>query len=507
MTQKLIQSNELSRLHKSASLAKKNIGLCHGVFDILHVGHKRYFEAAKKRVDILVVSVTAAQFVGKGPGRPIFNNDLRCEMIASLECVDFVVISNESSSVNIISELKPNFYFKGMEYQDQTNDLSGKIIQEKKAVQQHGGETVFINEITFSSSKIANQLMPTIPKAAATFIQEIREKLSLDSIRDTFKRVKSKKILVIGETIIDEYSYVAPLGKPSKENIIATRYLESQTFTGGVVPIANQLANFSAKTTLCTLVGQQDYQQGITKQQVSSEIVYVPMYWDNGITTRKQRLVDPDYTRKLFEIYYIDDGAPPKKFQTQFRQWLADNLHKFDIVIVNDFGHGMIDFETAKLISSSTASLALNVQTNSGNRGFNLVTKYPKANFVCIDLPEARLATKMQFQDPIEVALSLLEILGCEALIITNGKHGAVGVKNGQAPINFPALTDNAIDTMGAGDAFFSLASLIFLEECNVLKAGFVGNALASLQVTHIGQDTRTDFALLDKYIKILLDA
>jgi cytidyltransferase-like protein len=66
-------------------LKKKNIGLCHGVFDVFHVGHKKHIESCKKKVSCLVVSVTADKYVNKGPGRPIFNEGHRAELISSLD--------------------------------------------------------------------------------------------------------------------------------------------------------------------------------------------------------------------------------------------------------------------------------------------------------------------------------------------------------------------------------------------------------------------------------------
>ena len=99
----------------------------HGVFDILHIGHKRYFEEAKSFSDILIVSITTNKFVNKGPSRPIFDNNYRAEMIAALEIVDYVVLSDSETAVNVIKQIKPNFYVKGKDYKNLKEDISKNI--------------------------------------------------------------------------------------------------------------------------------------------------------------------------------------------------------------------------------------------------------------------------------------------------------------------------------------------------------------------------------------------
>ena len=136
----------LEELKKKISVEKKKgkkIVLCHGVFDLLHVGHIKHFKSAKKSGDFLLVSITSDQFVNKGPGRPVFNHNLRSEAISSLECVDAVFINNFQTPVNLIKLIKPNIYFKGPDYKDYKNDISGQIQKETAAIRKVGGKRFF----------------------------------------------------------------------------------------------------------------------------------------------------------------------------------------------------------------------------------------------------------------------------------------------------------------------------------------------------------------------------
>lgn len=92
---------------------KKKIIHCHGVFDLLHVGHIYYFEEAKKLGDILIVTITEDKYVNKGEGRPFFSEKYRADSIAALKFVDYVYINRSETAEKIIKKIKPSYYVKG----------------------------------------------------------------------------------------------------------------------------------------------------------------------------------------------------------------------------------------------------------------------------------------------------------------------------------------------------------------------------------------------------------
>jgi rfaE bifunctional protein nucleotidyltransferase chain/domain len=133
----------------------KKIALCHGCFDLMHPGHIKYFQASKQMGDVLVVTVTPDQFVDKGPGRPAFNENLRSESIAALECVDYVAINKFPTAEETLRMLKPHFYVKGQEF-EKLEDKTGKIQKEVDVVNEIGAEMRFTHEIVFSSTQLLN---------------------------------------------------------------------------------------------------------------------------------------------------------------------------------------------------------------------------------------------------------------------------------------------------------------------------------------------------------------
>ena len=170
---KIYDLKKLSKIIKNLKQKKNKIVLSHGVFDLLHIGHIKHFESAKKLGHKLIVSVTKNEFIDKGPNRPLFDLKLRMEAIASLSCVDFVTYGNLDSAVDVIEHLKPDIYCKGQDYKILKKDVSKKIYKEKKAVLKNKGKINFTNEIKFSSSKILNTTGLVFNKHQKNFVERL----------------------------------------------------------------------------------------------------------------------------------------------------------------------------------------------------------------------------------------------------------------------------------------------------------------------------------------------
>src|SRR5580704_10506180 len=152
----------------------RSITLCHGVFDLLHVGHLRHLRVAEGFGDTLIVSITADEFVQKGPGRPVFQSLLRAEMLAAMELIDYVVVVNDLSAEPILHAVKPTVYAKGADYIDPEQDVTGKIVREQDIVEQYGGKLVFTEDITFSSSNLLNRFFNVFDPEVKSYLQGLK---------------------------------------------------------------------------------------------------------------------------------------------------------------------------------------------------------------------------------------------------------------------------------------------------------------------------------------------
>jgi cytidyltransferase-like protein len=122
----------------------------------MHPGHIKYFQAAKKMGDILVVTVTPDIYVDKGPDRPVFNQSLRTDSIAALECIDYVAINKWPTAEETLKLLKPHIYVKGQEFET-LQDKTGKLQKEYKVLEEIGAEMKFTHAIVFSSTELLNK--------------------------------------------------------------------------------------------------------------------------------------------------------------------------------------------------------------------------------------------------------------------------------------------------------------------------------------------------------------
>lgn len=502
MHEKIKQLNEISSLVAEEQKSGLKIVHCHGVFDLLHPGHIRHLHEAKNQGDKLVVSITPDRFVNKGPGRPAFNEKLRLEQIASLACVDFVVLNNSPDAVSIIKKIKPNIFVKGEEYKDHKSDITHKISQEAEAIKSVGGKIYYTNDIVFSSSHLINRFFDPDAIRISPFINTLKQKFSSSEILDKIESLSDLNVLLIGDAIIDEYQYVDPLGQSGKGVHLTAVLKENETFLGGALIIAKHLASFVKKVTLLTGVGEKEPFEGLAPN-IETEFIY----FEGFPTLRKKRYVlkDGNQITKLFETYSCNNSFLSQSQSKEVIQKISEKAKEADLIIVSDFGNGFINAGIINALCSQNKFLAVNTQTNSGNRGFNVVTHYHRADYISLNEPELRLAAHDRTSPLDKVVTDIAEILQCHQISVTRGVEGVALFEKGNKALTVPALTTRSIDRVGAGDSYFSLASLFAAKKHPLILGGFVGSVAAAIDVQIVGNKEPISKIDLCKYICRLL--
>lgn len=503
---KIKNPNELAKIIANLKKRGKKIVQCHGVFELVHPGHIFHFEAAKKQGDVLVVSVTADKFVNKGPGRPIFPAEVRAKALASMEFVDYVAINNDFNAVNLLKKIKPDIYLKGSEYESALKDPSRNLYKEAKAVESVGGRVMFTYEETHSSTNFLKNYFDLYPEEVKQFLNVFGKRYSARSVIDILKGLRDMKVLVIGETIIDEYHYCKGMGKIPKDNLISTRYLNDETFAGGALACVNHLAGFCKNVHLATVIGERNNYEDFIKRKLKPNVKAKFFYDKEGQTIVKRRFIDPTFFDKMFEIYYFDDKNLPDKVSGQIINHLNKTLKQYDAVIVTDYGHGFFSDKIISVLAKKAKFLAVNTQTNSANMGFNLITKYPRADYVCIDEPEARLAFHKKDHHIQEIINDILKSVKIKKLIITRGHQGSVACEYGKKNLYAtPVFSSRIVDRVGAGDAFLAITSPCVANGAPMDIVGLIGNAVGALHVAVVGNKSSIEPDILYKFIHTLL--
>jgi rfaE bifunctional protein nucleotidyltransferase chain/domain len=504
--EKLRTLQEVAAFSLKMRMAGKKVVQAHGAIDLLHLGHVRHLEAARRLGDALVVTVTADRFVNKGPGRPVFTEGMRAEMLAALEFVDWVAISESPDAVAAIECIRPAVYVKGQDYRNAETDVTGKITLERKAAEAHGGRLQFTDEATFSSSTLINRHLPVFEPHVRDYLDGLRRADALAGILELIDQIKSYRVLIVGDAIIDEYQYVLPMAKASKENVIATRYQNREVFAGGVFAAANHVASYCAEVDIVTCLGAAESYESFILEKLRPNVRLNAITRPGAPTTLKQRFVDPSQMRKLFEVYFIEDEPLATGLQAELDTTIAQMTKDYDVVIVTDFGHGLIAPSTIEELIASARFLAVNTQSNSGNLGYNLISKYAKADYVCIDAPEARLAAHDRFSNIADIADRLSrEHVDCSKIVITHGRNGCITFERGGAVHTIPAFGKNVVDTIGAGDAFLAITAPLVAAGGSMHHIGFIGNVVGALMIEIVGHRQSVEKSSLIKAITGLL--
>jgi rfaE bifunctional protein nucleotidyltransferase chain/domain len=503
--QKLVSLEELAEIVTELKRQSKQVVHCHGVFDLLHPGHIRHLQSARRFGDVLVVTITRDEHVNKGPGRPVFNQRLRAESLAALDCVDYVAVNRWPTAVEAISAIRPDFYVKGSDYADATKDMTGRIVDEIDAVHAAGGQVRYTDDITFSSTQLLNSHFSVYPEPAEAFLREFRQHYEADDIIARLKGLRDVRVLLVGDTIIDEYHYCSPLGKSPKDTFLTTKYLEAEVFAGGVVAAANHIAGFCDSVEIVTCVGADDAGEELVRSRLKRNVKATIFHRSGGPTTVKRRFVEPSFFKKMFEVCYLDDTPLPAKVQPQVCDYLAKHLDSYDLVTLTDFGHGLITPELSALLCERSRFLAVNAQTNSANAGFNLITKYPRADYICIDEPELRLAAADRFGEVVELIGGIASALHCGKVSITRGARGAVTYSAQEGFCEVPVFSDKVLDTVGAGDAYLSVTAPCVAAGWPMDLVGFIGNAVGALAVQIVGNRSSVEPVSLFKSLTAML--
>ncbi|MEN6424087.1 MAG: PfkB family carbohydrate kinase [Phycisphaerales bacterium] len=502
---KIVSLHELPViLHRCRNESRKIVH-CHGVFDLLHIGHIRYFEQARGFGDVLVVTVTPDRYVDKGDKHPAFPEQLRAEAIASLGVVDFVAVNEWPTAEQTLHLLRPDVYVKGSDFKSVDGDPTGKLALEEKICRDLGIELRFTHDIVFSSTNLINRFFSLFPKELQDYLDLFRRRYSLDRVLAVVEAMSCLRVLLVGDVIIDEYCYCSPLGASGKSPVLAVKYNSQDSFAGGVLAVANHLAGFAGGVRLLTVIGERGGYRDFIASSLHANVS--PEFWvqDGAPTTVKRRYLDGYSLHKLLEIYTIDDSGLSPARDRDLNLRFYHEACGYDMVVSADFGHGAVSPLLRESLARSSPYLAVNTQANAGNGSMHTISRYAKADYISLTERELRLDSRDQRTDLRLLGCDAARRLGCQSLAVTRGKNGACLCGPDGAFVVVPAFASQAVDTVGSGDAFFAISALAAKVGAPLEVAGFLGNVAGALAVQIIGNQKAIDRQSLTKYVTSLL--
>jgi len=505
MKQKIQNIENLEILFSKLKSEGKKIVHCHGVFDLLHVGHIKHLKEAKFFGDVLIVSITPDEFVNKGPGRPAFSTSLRLEALSALESVDYVVANKWPTAEEIIKIIQPNVYCKGPDYKNHSDDITGKITEEESAVKFVGGKIMYTDDITFSSSSLLNKFGNIYSKDQELFIRNIGDKYSFDVIKEKVEELNKLKVLVIGEAIIDQYVFCEALGKSGKEPILVLRDLETQEYLGGSLAIARHLSNFCNTVSVLSFLGEDNEYKSFIENNIEENIHLNFINKSNSPTIVKRRFVDNVDRKKVLGVYSINDDVLKENEEDKFIESFDKLSKEHDLVIVSDYGHGIVTPRIAEHISNSEKFVSLNAQVNAANIGTHNIRKYKDINCLIINETELQHEMRQREGDVLKMAAKLRGLINANYISVTRGKEGAFLLNNRKLPVLCPGFATQVVDKIGSGDALLALLSACLYSKIDDDLSLFIASIAAAQSVETIGNSVPVNKVMLLKIISHFL--
>jgi bifunctional ADP-heptose synthase (sugar kinase/adenylyltransferase) len=345
-----------------------------------------------------------------------------------------------------------------------------------------------------------------LPPETKDYLRVFEGTYSATGVIARLQELRQLRVLVVGEAIIDEYHFCRPYGIASKSSAVASQFINSETYAGGALAVANHLAGFCSDVHLVTTLGGQDSRESFIRERLKPNITPKFFFRSDAPTVIKRRYVQPFLATKLFEIAYFNDHPLPADTSAEMCGYLSEIISSYDLVVVSDFGHGMLNANAVDVLTSKSEYLALNVQMNSINHGYNIVTKYPRADYVCIDEQEARMARHEMYGSLDRLMESLSTQLEAKLMTVTLGHQGSRIHQSGSPEfLQTPVFSTGILDATGAGDALLSITALCARMGHPPDFIGFVGNAVGALAVQYMGNAESIQPDSLHSFVASLL--
>ena len=457
----------------------QKIVMCHGMFDIVHPGHIRHLLYAKAQGDMLIASLTCDEFGSKGDDRPYVPQDLRAANLAALEAVDYVLIDLRPEPLENIAALRPEYFVKGFEYTD--GGTHPKTQEEMNVVSAYGGEFLFSpGDVVYSSSQLLATHKPRLSLDRFSTLMEA-EGVTFRQLRDTLDRMAGIPVHVIGDTIVDKYSYCTLVGQSNKTPTFSVKLEESEVFVGGAGIVAKHLRSLGADVTFTTVLGNDEYGELVIKDLKEWDIKLNAVHDANRPTTLKERFWADSY--KLLQVDTLNNSPLAETYVNEMARLVRDT--KTDLVICSDFRHGMFHGDSISAVTSAIPAGAVTAADSQVSSRWGNITDFSGFDLITPNELEARFALGDQDSGVRHLARRLMLEAKAKHLILKMGERGILAYRHDSlSPRSFFYLdssVEDLVDAVGAGDALLAAASLALVSSKEIVHSAIIGNLAAAI--------------------------
>ncbi len=499
--EKILSLPELAPLRDAARAAGKKIVQCHGCFDIVHPGHVRHLRQAKAMGDLLLVTITGDSLISKGSGRPLIPQELRAENLAALDFVDWVVIDEHPTAAELLEVTRPDLYVKGREYE--TNN-DPRFQAERQTVERHGGAVVFSSgDVVFSSTALIAAMDHSVDPFHKRLSQLTRQaELQVPALNQLVASFAGKRVVVVGETILDTYVMCDRPEVAGESPIMTLRPVERRQYDGGAAIIARHLAALGARPVLVTALPDTDEGTALRHRLIAQGIEVRSITATANLPEKQRFLVGSQKVMKIDLVESVPLDAAHQERLLKLAEETArasTSTQSCHAAIIADFGLGLL---TPTLLTKLCRTLRkhANIMTGDVSGRRSSLRSMRSMDLLCPSESELRDAMRLYGEGLPLVAWNLMQETRTRNTIITMGADGLIGFDRLPDPAanqdgwqsrlkgeHVPALCPLALDPLGCGDALLSTATVALASGASLLQASFLGACAAGIEVERLG--------------------
>lgn len=452
-----------------------------GDFNILHPGHLRLLKFAKESGDYLIVGVNSDKLTNN---KNLLKENFRLESVKSSSYVDEAFLLEEDPCV-LIQKIKPDKVVKGKEHEEKENP-------ELEILKSYGGKLLFSSgEISFSSMELLkkdyfNTIISNISHEHS-FLN--RHKISLAKLDNIIENFKELKVLVIGDTIVDEYITNEPIGMSQEDPTIVVRPISSEMFIGGAAIVAAHAKTLGAEVEFFSVLGSDEGFNYVSNRMDELKIKAKLIEDTTRPTTLKQRHRAKGKT--LLRVNNYKQHAISKEIQNELLEYFQNSADELDLIILSDFSYGVFTKSMIEKIEAIAKEYNIKIVADSQSSSqVGDISKFENMDLVTPTEREMRLAIN-DFESGLVVLSENLKkksnphyiftTLGSEGVMIYNSNEGELLTDR------LPALSNIASDVSGAGDSLLTCASMALSVGANIWEAAYLGSLAAAIQVSRVG--------------------
>ncbi len=499
MTIPILQINEAVKF--------KECTLTYGHFNSVHPGHIRYLRHASAQGNKLVVAVLPDTFCGQSRNYQFDQNE-RADGLAALNFIDGIILLDDKkyALLKVIKFLNPILLVLGKEFEKTTNPEILKAIecmnQLGKATQFHAGE------IQYATTKLLDNTRNFLLQENKNKFRAacLRQNLNLKKMLNYIDSWNKTNLLVIGDTILDQYAGCEAIGLSAEAPVLVVKELQKKNFLGGASIVASHIAALGAKSHFLSVVGKDNNAEIIEDKLIKENIKYDLIKDPSRPTTFKKRYIVEN--QKIFRVSRLNDHLLDKEIEKKILQKIKDKAPFMNGIVISDFVYGVITENLIKevLVMAKKYNLMIFGDLQCSSQ-IGSITKFNNFSLLCPNEKEARIALQDKDSGLETLSNRLIERTRSEKLIMKLGSEGFIAYDKvndiNTKSQSFPSLSVNPVDVSGAGDSLLAVMSTAISTSDNFMSAAAIACCMTAIAVENMGNLPISSNSLKDFLVNI----